>query len=82
MRHESQDSDAKAAFVKAKVERELYARVPKDVVDCILEVDYAKYQPYVLNDDTLWARVNKAAYGAGDAARLWCMLAKNLTMAL
>ena len=68
--------DVKAAFLKAKVKRELYVRAPKDLVDSLLQIDEKKFRPFVLKDGTMWAKVNKAVYGTGDAARLWYMLVK------
>ena len=40
-------------------------------------VNAAKFQPFVLPDGTMWARVNKAVYGTGDASRLWYLLVRS-----
>ena len=49
-------------------------RVPKDIVETLVEINSTKYSQYILPDGTMWARVNKAVYGTGDAARLWYLL--------
>ena len=34
-------------------------------------MDPETFQPHVLPDGTMWAKVLKALYGAGDASKLW-----------
>ena len=46
----------------------------QSLLEVLMELNPAKYKQYLLSDGTMWARVNKAVYGTGDAARLWYLL--------
>ena len=60
--------DIKSAFLKAPVKRELYVRVSSSIVKVLLSMDPETFQPHVLPDGTMWAKVLKALYGA---SKLW-----------